>query len=170
MVEEILLGVADLVLHHPLDVRGIQIARHHVALPLLLVRHLVGIRRVPGAEAEFHLQLPLYREDRDGVDSEGQLEPQAWAAGADEPAEPLHHAHALGADGVDAAGEAGDEQERKRRREECREWQPAPGGEPGKLRLIRKAGEVGHRATTIPSRTGSCQLIETVRRGDGSRQ
>ena len=62
-VEQELHRVGNAVLNHPLDERGIQIARHHLRFLRAILRALVRIGGARSREPEFLLQLSLDRND-----------------------------------------------------------------------------------------------------------
>ena len=98
-------GVADPVLHDPLDVDHLEVAGQHQRLALLGAGLLVAGARVAarGAEPELLLEHAAGGHEGDPVDPEGQLEVQPRVADRHHGAEALHHRHAFGLDGVDRA-------------------------------------------------------------------
>ena len=123
---------------------GIEVAGDHVALSVLFTRCLIGVGGVGRTKPKLHLELPLHRQDRDGIDAEWDLEPQARAHRAHVLPEPLDDTHAFGAHRVDAAGEAGDDEGQDRQRRGATNIEPsgksAGSGAEGKLTVFSHGG------------------------------
>ena len=111
-LEEVLVGIHDPVLHHPLHVGRVQVAGEHVRLGLeALAGVLAADVGLHGAEAELLLELALHRHLQHPLDAEGQAEVQAGIGAAHVLAEAQHHGDLLRLHLVEAGDHRPDGQE-----------------------------------------------------------
>ena len=92
--------IRDAVLNDPFHQGGVQVARHHLRLPLGLARGLGWIGGAWGRETELLLQLPFDGNDRRDINAERQLEVQAWLNLLEIFAEALHDGDEVARHGV----------------------------------------------------------------------
>ena len=82
-LEQVLVGIDDPVLHHPLDHRGVQVAGEHVRFVLVGFGGVLALHAgLHGAEAELLLQLALDGNLQNPLDAEGNLEVQSRVGAA----------------------------------------------------------------------------------------
>jgi hypothetical protein len=103
--EQILLRLFDRELHHPLDERGVQIARHHGFLSLHVfvgAGVLIHILRTCRGKTEFEFLLACDFDDCYEIDPPRQLEVKAWVRRFRISTEALHDGHRIHRNGVEA--------------------------------------------------------------------